>query len=500
MPAQGPVLGLVSFTDPRATAFALRRERYIESCHQALKRALQRRRIRVLDPHLKLRRQWKQAFGIRRPDELQQCLAILQAGGAQAVVLGCWHWTEPMLPLSLARDLQVPIALYAEDDPAWAGSVCLGAVGASLWEAGISPYGLTHARFRSDPEGLTRWARGVCALRALHHSTLVLWGGTYCLRMEHLQDDIPELKRLLVGDLLSEDEYILVRGAEAVLAKSPGRVDRFLTWFTKHGGKIEHDKKMATPDSVRRQVALYLAARDHLRQLEAEGHSIGGVSVRCQPELSEVWACTACTLPSFLPYPADGEGTQPIVPTVCEGDIKGLVTAALLHLMAPEVPPLFGDLKYVTDDLVIISNCGGSSVWYASRSGDPAKTLPAVRLAAQCQGASGAAVGYEGAPGELTVARLIRFDREYVMQLGLGRAVPVDRSVRARIVWGQTWPHIAISLGVSGKALMAAVGSNHLCATAGDLTTEITHACRQLDIPVVRLDSEESLREFAETA
>jgi len=498
VPPKGPVLGLVSFTDPRATAFALRRERYLEGRHQALKKALQQRGIRVVDPQARLRKGWRQAFGIRRPDEVEQCIRIMQAGGAQAVVLGCWHWTEPMLPLSLARDFQCPIALYAQDDPAWAGSVCLGAVGASLWEAGISPYALTHVRFRSDPDGLAQWARGVCALQALRHSTLVLWGGSYCLRMEHLQDDVPELKRLLVGDMLTEDEYVLVRGAETILAKSPRRIQAFLRWFARYGGKIEHDKKMATPASVRRQVALYLAARDRLRELESEGHSVGGVSVRCQPELSEVWACTACTLPSFLPYPADAEGPQRIVPTVCEGDIKGLVTSTLLHLLAPDVPPLFGDLKYVTDDLLIISNCGGSSIWYASRSGDPAKTLPAVRLAAQCQGASGAAVGYEGAPGELTVARLIRFDREYVMQLGVGRAVPVDRSVRSRIVWGQTWPHIAISLGVSGQALMAAIGSNHLSATAGDHTAEITHACKQADIPIVRLDSEESLHSFPE--
>ena len=499
MPARGPVLGLVSFTDPRATAFALRRERYIHSCHEGLKRALQQRGIRVLDPQAKLRKGWKQTFGIRRPDELQQCLTMLQAGGAQAVVMGCWHWTEPMLPLSLARDLRSPIALYAEDDPAWAGSVCLGAVGASLWEAGISPYALTHTRFRSDPDGLARWAHGVCGLHALRHSTLVLWGGSYCLRMEHLQDDIPELKRLLIGDMLTEGEYILIRAAEAILASAPKRIEAFLKWFTENGGQVQYDKKMATSEAVRRQVALYLAARDRLRELAQEGHSIGGVSVRCQPELSEVWACTGCLLPAFLPFPVDGEGPQPVVPTVCEGDIKGLITAVLLHLIAPSTPPLFGDLKYVTDDLVIISNCGGSSIWYASRSNDPAKTLPAIRLAAQCQGAGGAAVGYEGMPGELTVARLVRFDREYVMQLGLGRAVPVDRSVRSRIVWGQTWPHIAISLGVSGEALMAGVGSNHLCAAAGDLTTEIAHACRQADIPIVRLDSEESLREFAES-
>jgi len=488
-----PIVGVVSFTDPRSTAFAQQREKYIEDRHRALVAALRRSKIRVLDAMRGLRREAKGSWGVRTPGELAQASRRLRE--AEALVLGLWHWTEPALPLSLVRELNRPVALYAEDDPAWAGSVCLGAVGASLWEAAISPHALTHVRFRSDPEGLARWARGVCALHKLQRSSLLLWGGTYCLRMEHLQDDVPELKRRFVGDVISEDEYLLIRRAEELLGQKSPRIDAFLKWFLSQGGKVEYDEKMCTPESLRRQVALYLGARDRLKELEA--YQVAGVSVRCQPELSEVWGCTGCLLPSFLPFAADSEGQQTVVPTVCEGDIKGLLSCALLHKINPAAPPLFGDLKYVSDEYLILSNCGGSSVFYAANSLDPMKVLPGVRFAAQCQGASGAAVGYEGEPGTLTVARLIRFHRQYVMQLGKAQAIPVDASVRKRIIWGQSWPHLAIALGVSGRALMAAVGSNHLSATTGDYVEEVSHACREAGVPVVRLDCEDSLRAFA---
>jgi len=272
------------------------------------------------------------------------------------------------------------------------------------------------------------------------------------------------------------------------------RVDRFVSWLQEGGVTITRDDKMLTEQSARTQAALYLAARDRLRELDDE--PIAGVSVRCQPELSEDYGCTACLLPAFLPFGTDSEGEQPVVPTVCEGDIKGLITCALLGLIEPGVPPLFGDLKYIGEDMLIISNCGGSSVYYAARSNDSKAALPHVTWAAQCQGAAGGAIGYNGAPGPLTVARLIRIEGEHLMQLGLMRAREITQEVAEKIIWGQTWPHIAIEHGVQRDLLVRAVGSNHYCALPGDRTAEVEHACREAGIEVLRLDSDDALADF----
>jgi hypothetical protein len=38
--------------------------------------------------------------------------------------------------------------------------------------------------------------------------------------------------------------------------------------------------------------------------------------------------------------------------------------------------------------------------------------------------------------------------------------------------------------------------SNHPVATDGDVSQEVTYACRQMGIPIVRLDSNESMQEY----
>lgn len=471
-------IGIVSFTDPRPTAFAEQRETYIREHHNGLKIFLREQGFEVVDPMEEIKGQ-SELFGIRSTKEVELACQILKRDSADCLILGLWHWTEPQLPLNLVRSLQLPVLLFAEADPTWAGSVCISAVGASLWEAGIS---LTHHRVLGDKEEVAKWARGVLALQRLRKSTVLLWGGSYCLRMEHLQDDIPYLKSFLIGDILSEDQYILIKRAEAIERETPERVNGFLKWLETNGTQIKYDGKMLTPEILKKQIALYLASRDRLNELKEE--NIIGVSIKCQPELSEEYGVNACSLPAFLPFGEDNEGQRTPVATVCEGDIKGLLTCALLEALQPSTPSLFGDLKFISDDYIIISNCGASSIFYASFSNKAKDTLPHLTISPQCQGAGGGAFGYDGKEGILTIARLTRIGREYVMQLGRGKALTMKEEIKRNILWGNTWPHIAIDLGVSRKKLVQMVGANHLCAIKGDFIEELKFACREAEIDV----------------
>jgi len=476
-------VGIVSFTDPRPTAYAEERENYIREHHNGLKRYLNEKGFEVVDPMEEIKAN-SELFGIRTTEEVERAGQILKRDSADCLVLGLWHWTEPQLPLNLARSLRLPLLLFAETDPTWAGSVCLSAVGASLWEVGIS---LNHQRVLGDKEEVVRWARGVLALQRLRKSALLLWGGSYCLRMEHLQDDIPYLKSFLVGDILSEDQYILIKRAEDIEANKPERIDDFLRWLEENGAKIKYDGKMLTPPILRKQIALYLAGRDRLEELK--GEHIIGVSLKCQPELSEEYGVDACSLPAFLPFGEDSEGQRTPLATVCEGDIKGLLTSALLEGLQPSTPALFGDLKYIGDEYIIISNCGASSLFYASFSNSAKETLPYLTIAPQCQGKAGGAFGYDGKEGTLTVARLTRIDRRYVMQIGIGQALPMREEIKKDILWGNMWPHIAIDLGVDRKRFVQMVGANHLCAIQGDFLEEMKFACKEAGIEIWEFQS-----------
>jgi len=490
-------VGLISFTDPRkATAYVGEREGYIRAKHAELKEYLEKQGFDVVDPMVELRSGGDEIFGIQRVEEVQRAIKIFQQEGTQAIIIGCWHWTEPQLPLMVVRALDLPTLLFTEDDPTWAGSVHISATGASLWEVGVNLSALRHERVLGDKEQVARWARGACALSRLREAVLVLWGGSYCLRMEHLQDDIPTLKSFIIGDIITEGEYILINRAEEILSQEGERIDKFIKWLEKGGTKIEFDEQMLTEEVLRKQVALYLAARDRLGEVEGD---VLGVSVKCQPELSEIYGVDGCFLPAFLPFPEDSEGKRDIVPTVCEGDIKGLLTCAALFAIDPDTPPLFGDLKYVGRDYIIISNCGASSVYYSCRCCETGRMLKNIWIRGQCQGVAGGAVGYFGEPGELTVARLVRVGGEYFMQLGRGEAIKIDEKVTSNIRWGDMWPHIAIDLGVDPKTFVRAAGSNHYCATVGDRVEELKHLCRQAGIGVVDLNDEEELNNFVDS-
>lgn len=494
------VVGVVTFTDPRDTGLATEREAYLHAKHQSLTKFLRGRQVRVIDPMSKLRKGWteKDMFGLRTKGEVEEATRILKIEGAECLILGCWHWTEPMLPEMLVRELDLPVLLYAEQNPAWAGSTCLSSTGASFWQNAANQNMLRHQRLQGRPEKVLPWVRGVSAASKLARGSLVLWGASYCLRMEHLQDDLPRLKSFMVGEFLMEEQHSLVQRAEKILQEGK-RIERMVSWLRKLGCEIEFDNRMLTQESLRREVALYLAAKDDLKDKMAGGEPIMGASIRCQPELSVDYGVTPCLIPALIPYPEDFEGPKATVPVVCEGDVKGLVTCALLHQMNPKSPPLFGDLKYVDDNLMIISNCGAASIYYSGLSTRACDCLPDVWIKGQVQGASGGAVGFYSKPSDVTVARVTKIDGEYWMQYGKGQIVRINDEIRDKIVWGKMWPNTPIRISAPRDLLISAVGSNHYSASPGDLTGEIEAFCRFHSISKVRLDSESELQAFVDS-
>jgi L-fucose isomerase-like protein len=494
-----PIIGIVSVTDPRPTALAREREEYYEAQHNALKARLEAEGMKVVDPGAELRQGWTDIFGMRSLSDIRYCASRLRAEGAEALFVGVWHWTEPGLTTPLVLEAGVPACLFIERSTGWAGSCAQASSGASLLEQGYCEVALRHERIRGDYDEAVAWARGASAYSRLRKQQVMLWGASYSLTMEHLRDDPPHLKCLVIGDILEEGQYYLIKRAERMLADGDPQVDRFVAWLTGNGCQIAFDdpageRVMLTPDILRRQAALYLAARQRLAELP--DYDIVGVSIKCQNELSEDWGCTGCFLPAFLPFPEDSEGPQKVISTTCEGDLKTLLTACLFNAVRPGVPSLFGDFKHAGDEYFLISNCGAASIFYAGNSTDPAQVLPNVRISGQCHCASGGAVGWDGLPGQYTVGRLVRIKGRYVMQLGLAEAREVTDAVKANAIFGNMWPHHALSMPTSPDRMVKVLGGNHFAGTVGDATAEVSFACRQAGIPVLRLDNPAAVDAF----
>jgi L-fucose isomerase-like protein len=489
-------IGLISFTDPRRdVTLVSEREDYIKDCHNDLITELVMEGFEVVDPLSEYHQNEEgsnELFGIATESLTKKMCFQLLEQEVSALLIGCWGWTSPRLPLLTTRFLDIPIALVTQNNKDWPGITSLLSTGATFWEVSPTFYSKNHERFILEPAQelfeLTTWLRAACAVNHLRTGKMILWGGSPALHMSHLSDDQPFLERFLIDELISVDQFELIQGAEELQILNEERITKFRNWLNENNCEIEYDQLITSRETIFKEIALYLAAKDAIAQRISQGERIIGASVKCQPELSVKYAVTPCLIPAFLPFPEDHEGKKPIIPTVCEGDIKGLITSSLLFGLNNEIPPLFGDIRAVTDDTFVLGNCGGGCAYYGNNSLDPKKTLSKTFIRPQCQGESGGTFGFitPKTRNEATYARLIRVDNTYILQAGSGKIDSLDEDYFSN--WGSNWPATAVKLKISKNLFCKAVGSNHLSLIIGDFLGELKIASQLLGLKFVNLN------------
>jgi len=497
-----PKIAILTFTDDRDVGVSSKEvENFLRKKQEGLKEFLLKNEIEVIDPLSKIRNADDDWYGLRKLSEIKAICEILKAQEIDGLLVGAWTWSPPMLIIEMLRRTDLPLMYYTENDPANGGLSQFTATGASLMEWGVNDHALKHERNFGNKEIIIKWARSMHAVKQMQDSALLLWGGSYAVKMEHLQDDIPKLKTFLIRDILTEDQYILVNRAEKILKNEFDRINNFISWVKSCGMEINFDGRMLTEESFNKQIALLIAARDRLKALKDE--NIRGVSIKCQPEIYYEYGVDACTLPAFLPFAFNEEGEQNIYPTVCEGDIKGLLTSLILFSINNKIPPAFGDLISIEDDYIEFGNCGGHSIFWANNSLNPKAVLSKIKAVANNHGVSGAAFNFFSVPAKvITAARLTRIKGKYYMQFGVGEALDAETCLKSKLgdflnthlgcVWGKN----VIDLGVKAENFVKVFGANHLNVTLGDISKELEYFCRELNIPVVRLDSDSDMERF----
>lgn len=475
-------VGLVSFTENRDVDLVDETVKYEREQHKLLEESLEKNGFEVVSV----------IDGVKSISSVKSAIKNFKFLDVECLIIGTWKWTETMLAVKLVKEMGIPTLLFGKSDDNRTALGCMVAIGSALWEISSSREMQVHERIIDDYEKVAKWVRGVGSWKKMQNQSILLWGGSYCLKMSHLEDDNSKLKSFLIGDILNESEYILIKKAEEIMENELDikRILNFIGWLSDNKCKINFDGKMLTQISLRKQIALYLASRDRLEELKDE--NIVGVSIHCQPALSIYYGVTGCFLPAFLPFGMDSEGEKDVVATVCEGDIKGLLTSVMLQNISGGQPTGFGDirtLKYEGKDLLLIGNCGGASIFYANNSNKDSEVLPKVNICAQCQGCGGGSVGYSGKSGGITtIARLIRINGEYMMQYGIGNSVEITNEMKSKLGWGENWPQIAIDLGISGQQMAQIFGSNHFSLVLGNFSEEIEFFCEQAGIDCVKIN------------
>ncbi len=489
-----PKIGVISVTDaPREQGLVEEREQYINKAHRELIGYLQNNDIDAVDVSQKIERSNPGWVAIHSYKSARECIKVMVEEDIEALVIGCWHWCEPMLIVALVREFNKPVLLYSDGNPAWAGVTLISAAGASLWQNASNPYAITHKRVYAERTEIVRWAKGVTAIEKLKKSTLILWGGSYALKMEYLQDDYSRLKSFLVGDIINEDQYMLVKYSENI---PKSRLDNFAKWLKDNKTIIKYDEEMLTEEIFNKQIALYLAAKDRMGEYD----DVAGVSVKCFTELSDTFGADPCFLPSFLPYFEDAEGIKEVMSCVCEGDIKALICSCLLNFISGGMPALFGDILFMGKDYFVMGNCGGSSIYYSCCSRNTKEVLKRLTIAQNFEGRGGAVSYDTQKDNKMTVLRLLKIKDEYVVLLGLMDTIDVTDTMRCKTSFFRNWPLTAFKFNVDRGLLVDALGANHLIAVPGDFTGELTYSCNISGIKVFRIDNNYDIKNWVNYA
>lgn len=480
-------IALMTFSDPRYIKNPETREKFIKESHDKLKNLLISSGFEIVDPHLEIKKRFKYNFGMDSSESVKEACNYIRINNSDILILECYHWSEPQFANLAVKYANIPTIIFAKEDATWAGTIYFGAVCATLSEVPVNIYAKLHGRVFDNVDLLLRYINAFGTYSQLRKSAVILFGGSYSLNMPHLRDDMEYLKSFLLEEIYEEEQYLIVRKAQEILKNDNDRVNKFYKWLIDNGTRIEFDNFMLSEKILKTQIALYLGVKDRIKEYP---NNVIGISIKCQPVLSEDFGVTGCMIPTFLPFPEDFEGKQKIISTTCEGDIKGLITGCMLNLLRKgEIPPLFGDLKAINDNYIIISNCGGSSLYYASNSNDSKKALSNLSIGPQCQGKSGGAFGYIGkstTDNTVTVSRLLRKERKYFIQTFSGSLLDITEEMLKKVGFGKNWPHVAISTNKSAQFFAENIVSNHYSMIPGDYLFEINKICELFGIEILK--------------
>jgi len=411
----------------------------------------------------------------------------LARAGVGVVILVYYIWNYPYLvwPFvnSVGRDK--PILSLSNNEGAYPGNVGLLATDGALRQAGLRTHRIVGDI--EDPriqERVVSWIMAAEAYASMRGQVYGMYGG-HSMGMETGYFHLIPIQRTFGVTTYQIDQLWLVEKMKEVPDEE---VERGFRWLSEMlGDRIRYDGRMLTPDTLKRQIRLYLAMR---RVNEEYGFDFCGI--KGQRELSE-YVCITDVAEMLMNDPYDWNGQKE--PFICstEADSFAAVTMQILKYISGGLPVLFADVRlYHPDkDLWDFCNSGNHPSWYASRSYDPRENFKKVRLHPALElyfRAGGASVEFDAAPGDMTFARLgIWMDKIYmVMVRGASLDLPEEERRRLAEMTNPTWPHVFVRLDCDFEDFVSIFPSNHILAVPGDHVEKLVTYCEIAGIkPIV---------------
>jgi len=412
----------------------------------------------------------------------------LRRAGVRSLILCFNVWNFPYLvwPLleTLGRDL--PLLSLSNNNGERPGNVGLLATDGALRQAGLR----THRVVGDSGDAATQiavvdWVRAAQALSTIRGEVYGLYGG-HSMGMETGFFHLVPIIKAFGTTAYQIDQLWVVERMKSVDTDEARRGREWLEGLL--GDRLLYDGERLTPDTLETQLRLYLA----LRELNAE-NGFDYCGIKGQRELTE-YVCLADVAEMLLNDPYDWNGAKE--PTVCatEADALAALSMQLLKYVSGGLPSLFMDVRLYHPEIDVwdFANSGQHASWYATRSDDARANFsrihfhPALPLYFR---AGGASVEFDAAPGPLTFARLGLWDDRPFLVVARGEVVDLPPAERKRLnqQTDPTWPHVHARLECEFEEFLRVFPSNHILATAGDVTRSLVQLAEVAGIPVLEL-------------
>ncbi|MCX7705440.1 MAG: fucose isomerase [bacterium] len=405
-------------------------------------------------------------------------------------IIMCYNvWDFPYLvwPFVQSVGMDKPILSLSNNNGAYPGNVGLLATDGALRQAGIRTHRIVgDIDDTATLKQVVNWIRASQAATCIKNEVYGCYGG-HSMGMEtgyfHL---VPTIKHFGVT-VYQIDQLLLVKTMENI---PHPEIEKGFTWLTGMlGDRILYDGKMLTPETLKRQIALYIAMKKVNQEYDFDFCGLKG-----QRELTE-HVCLGDVPEMLMNDPYDWEG--PKEPFVCatEADSYAALTMQILKYISGGLPVLFMDVRLYHPELDIwdFCNSGNHASWYAALSENPEENFKKVYFHPALEfyfKAGGASVEFDAAPCQLTFARLGLWDDKPYMVIIKGESLALDEKLRKKIntETNPTWPHVHARLECDFKSFLKVFPCNHIIAVEGDRVEILKYFCEISRITPVILD------------
>ena len=430
--------------------------------------------------------------GIQNETQLVNLFRRFEQEKVEAVLVEMYDIPPTKLFLKAMLSMPAPFALYGTPHPSLKSALGLIRGAQLIWENLKQPQAISSHRFWGIGRYLLRWIQGMSALYNLRKGTFVIFS-------EKAENYSEIGYKFLTHNL---DAFVSIATIQDILKQietiPEEQANYSLNYLIKNGLALTSSHKVSSRD-VLHQIKFVLAFEQWVLSSGIPSINSVGFDASAQKYLKEIGANIGF-LSTFFPYLNPGRMPQKYFPIIGEVGETLLFTSALLSRIAFPIPAFCGSVHLADTHAFLISSPWGAPAYYASGLAEGSAIFSNISLQKDCGSRWGITPGFEVLTGEATVATLAKLPgNRYIMQIGEGWSREITSEIRQNIQWGIPWPRLAIDLGVRPYLLIQTLGSPFVSVVMKRNADEIRVVCEQLRVPVIAMDSEQSIKEFRDT-